>query len=235
MSTQSSCLGRGMQRCGYQICILGVIGSGKTTLAEAMQKVIIEQEGRCEGLWEPVETNPLLPLYYKDPARYALAMQIFMLNRRLEQQRLAQDLALAGISSVMDSSLFGDSCFVEMLNKDGILTKEETDVYSSLFCNMARDVMYPSMVIYLDCDPEVAKQRIIKRGRTVESGISIEYLAKLKNELDVLIEDFSHYTYVRKLNANIDLTPEQIKKQALEQYVLMKTYRKAPKISRMGV
>jgi deoxyadenosine/deoxycytidine kinase len=217
------------------VCILGIIGSGKTTLAQALQKVIAEKTGRCEGLWEPVESNPLLPLYYKDPERYALSMQIYMLNRRMEQQRVAQDLALMGVSSVQDSSLFGDSCFVEMLRKDGILKPEEVDVYSQLFANMSRDVMYPSLVIYLDCEPETAKRRIEKRGRECEKGISIEYLAKLKAELDVLIDDFADYTNVHRIDANADLTPEQIDEEARGEFMTLKILRGAPILSRMGV
>ncbi len=72
MGMQESCLSRGIQRCGYHVCILGIIGSGKTTLAQALQKVIAEKTGRCEGLWEPVESNPLLPLYYKGPSAIRL-------------------------------------------------------------------------------------------------------------------------------------------------------------------
>lgn len=235
MSIQESCLMRGIQRCGYHVCVLGVIGSGKTTFAQALQKAIIAKYGRCEGLWEPVEENPLLPLYYKDPHRYALSMQIYMLNRRLEQQRVAQDLALMGVSSVQDSSLFGDSCFVEMLRKDGILSPEEVDVYSQLFANMSRDVMYPSLVVYLNCDPEVAKSRIMKRGRECEKGIPVEYLAKLKAELDVLVAEFGNYTHVHTIDANPDLSPDEIEEEARGELMTLTLLRGYPKLNRMGV
>lgn len=235
MAIQESCLMRGIQRCGYHVCVLGVIGSGKTTFAQALQKAIIAKYGRCEGLWEPVDGNPLLPLYYKDPHRYALSMQIYMLNRRLEQQRVAQDLALMGVSSVQDSSLFGDSCFVEMLRKDGILTTEEVDVYSQLFANMSRDVMYPSLVVYLNCDPEVARARIEKRGRECEKNIPVEYLAKLKAELDVLVAEFGNYAHVHTIDANADLTPEQIEEEARGELVTLTLLRGYPKLNRMGV
>ena len=235
MAIQESCLMRGIQRCGYHVCVLGVIGSGKTTFARALQKSIIAKYGRCEGLWEPVEGNPLLPLYYKDPHRYALSMQIYMLNRRLEQQRVAQDLALMGVSSVQDSSLFGDSCFVEMLRKDGILSTEEVAVYSQLFANMSRDVMYPSLVVYLNCDPEVAKSRIMKRGRECEKGIPVEYLAKLKAELDVLVAEFGNYTHVHTIDANADLSPDEIEEEARGELMTLTLLRGYPKLNRMGV
>ena len=63
---QESCLAKGIKHCGFHVCVLGLIGSGKSTLCQYLQQVIIEKEGRCEGLWEPVETNPLLPLYCRD-------------------------------------------------------------------------------------------------------------------------------------------------------------------------
>ena len=235
MSVQESCLSKGIERCGFHICVLGCIGAGKSTLARALQEVIDHEEGDCLGLYEPVESNPLLPLYYQDPKRYAFSMQVYMLNRRYEQQKLAQDAAFMGISSVQDSSLFGDSCFVEMLRKDGTLCETEVDVYSSLFANMCREVMYPSLVVYLNCPPHVAKKRIEKRGRDCEKEIPIDYLTALKMELDAFIADFQRYTFVKEINASIDLTHPEIYEQAKEIYHDLKLLRNKPIISRMGV
>lgn len=233
--TQEFCLAKGIKHCGFHVCILGTIGSGKTTMSRALQDVIIEKEGRCEGLWEPVETNPLLPLYYKDPKRYAFSMQVNMLNKRFEQQMLAQDLALAGISSVQDSSMFGDSCFVEMLKDDGILCDEEVAVYAELFANMSRTVMYPSLIVYLDCPPEVAKQRVIKRGRECEKDISVYYLSSLKIQIERLIKEFNRYTFVKEINVSVDMTEEEIKQQAYLIYDELVMMRNHPVLSRMGV
>ena len=234
-TTQSCCLGRGLQSCGYHICVLGVIASGKSTLTKALEKVIREETGYCCGLYEPVETNPLLPLYYQDPHRYAFSMQVYMLNRRLAQQRVAQDLAMAGKCSVQDSSLFGDSCFVEMLKKDGIMSEQEVNVYSDLFLNMSRDVMYPTMVVYLNCPPEIAMQRMQKRSRECESCVPLDYLAKLKEELDIFIDDFRKYTFVKEINASVDLDDDGIEREAREIFHDVQMIRQAPIISRMGV
>lgn len=232
---KESCLSRGIQRCGCHVCVLGCIGAGKSTLAEELCRVIESAEGECHGLYEPVKNNPLLPLYYKDPNRYAFSMQIYMLNRRFEQQMLAQDLALSGISSVQDSSIFGDSCFVEMLKKDGIMSQEEVNVYSDLFLNMTRSVMYPTLVVYLNCSPEKALERVKKRNRDCEVNIPVEYLRNLKKELDEFIDDFRRYTFVKEINADIDLNAEGINREAVEIYNDLQILRLKPIISRMGV
>lgn len=235
MSMQECCLSKGLEHCGFHICVLGTVGAGKTSLCKALQKVITEKQGRCEGLWEPVETNPLLPLYYGDKSRYAFPMQIYMLNKRFEQQKLAQTLAMSGVSCVQDSSLFGDSCFVEMLAKDGILCPEEVETYSELFANMTRDVMYPSLVVYLNCPAEVAKKRVIKRGRECEKDIGVDYLAALKSELDKLVADFAKYTFVKEINASVDLDEDGIAMEARMIYDELCLMRNAPVLSRMGV
>lgn len=232
---KESCLSRGIQRCGCHVCVLGCIGAGKSTLTEKLCEIISSAEGDCHGLYEPVKENPLLPLYYQNPEKYAFPMQVYMLNRRYEQQMLAQDLALAGISSVQDSSIFGDSCFVEMLKKDGIMSQEEVDVYSELFLNTTRYVMYPTLVVYLNCTPEKALERIKKRNRNCETNIPIEYLTNLKAELDEFIEDFQKYTFVKEINANVDLDEEGIKHEAIEIYNDLQILRLKPIISRMGV
>lgn len=235
MTVKSSCLSRGLGKCGYHVCILGIIGSGKTTLAEQLQKILEEKYGRCEGLWEPVENNPILPLYYQDPKRYAFAMQIYMLNKRLEQQHVAQNLALSGACSVQDSSVFGDSCFVEMLRKDGTMTQEESDIYSNLFINMSRDFMYPSLVVYLDCNPDIALKRIEKRGRECEKDIPVKYLLRLKEELDQFIDEFGMYTHIMRIDANKDLTASEIAEEAKSVVEFLEQTRENPRISRIGV
>ena len=235
MSVQESCLSRGIKRCGYHVCVLGTIGVGKSTCANALQRVLTKRQGVCDGLYEPVETNPWLALYYQDKKKNAFPMQVYMLNRRLEQQRKAQANALCGISSVQDSSLFGDSCFVEMLHKDGIMSDLEVELYSQLFTNMCYEVMYPTLVVYLNCPADVAKRRIEKRGRECEKNIELDYLDRLNDEIGKLCKDFQRYTLVKEINATPDLTPEEIDKQAELIADELKLIRESPIISRMGV
>lgn len=232
---KASCLARGVQNCGLHVCILGTIGAGKTTLSETLQDVIKEKELKCLGFFEPVKQNPILPLYYQDPKRYAMTMQIYMLNKRFEQQMCIQDYCLHGVSCVQDSSVFGDTCFVEMLMKDGILSDEEVNVYAELFQNISRFIMYPSFVVYLNCKSEVAVERIAKRGREFETGISKEYVDNLNKEIKHLCEEMKRYTYVEEIDVSEDMNEEQIRDLAYYIYDKAIASRNNPIISRIGL
>lgn len=231
----NSCLARGFDKLGRHVCVLGTIGAGKTTLARELQKVIIEEEGRCEGLWEPVGENPILPLYYQNPEKYAFIMQVNMLNARLRQQKLAQAMAMCGVSSVQDSSVFGDTCFVEMLRKDGTMAETDVDVYVDLFLNMTESIRYPSLIVYLDCEASVARARIRKRGRECESEIQESYLTRLNAEISTLVAELSKYTHVMRINANRDMEPPEITALAREVYARLRFHRQDPIISRLGL
>jgi len=234
MSIQEDVLSRGVRSRGLHICVLGIIGSGKTTTTHNLCEVIKEREGRCETLLEPVEDNPILPLYYEDPKRWAFAMQIKMLARRFSQQKLAQKYTLNGISCVQDSSLFGDSCFVEML-RGNTMHEEEVNLYSELFTIMADEgILYPSAVVFLKCKPEVALERIKSRGRDCEAGIPIEYLRDLDDQLSTLSESMRRYTHVINLDVNKDMNADELKEEASDLYRQIRVLREHPIMSRLG-
>ncbi len=59
------------------LVLSGAIGAGKSTLTQ-----IIADELGTTPFFEEVQDNPILPLFYDNPEKYAFLLQIFFLNKR---------------------------------------------------------------------------------------------------------------------------------------------------------
>ena len=62
------------------IAIEGNIGAGKTTLCQALAR-----NYSCKLILETFADNPFLPLFYEDPERYALSVELFFMAERRQQ------------------------------------------------------------------------------------------------------------------------------------------------------
>src|SRR5690625_6215028 len=93
------------------IVVGGMIGLGKTTLAEYIKE-------RLDGkiYYESVDDNPILPLYYTASdeeiatKRYPFLLQLYFLNSRFETIKDAAVNAMNNIS-VVDRSIYEDWYF----------------------------------------------------------------------------------------------------------------------------
>lgn len=226
---------------GAMVCILGLIGSGKSSFTKALAGAIRDDVGECTELYEPAsKTNPYLADYYKSPERWGFSIQVFLLNRRLEQHRYAQALSLAGKASVADSSIFSDSCFVSLLEKSGTITHREADTYFELFRNMSRELLYPSAFIFLDVRPETALKRIARRmsekaSRACEAGIPVEYLKRLQAEYNELLGGLGRFSHVLRLDWNAELDETALALEAAKIWRQVKGLRSCPIPCQMGV
>jgi len=153
----------------HHIAIEGVIGAGKTTLA---QKLAERLGGRL--LLERFEENPFLPKFYEDPEHYAFQTQIFFLLSRYKQQ---QDL--------FQADLFHDFVITDYIfDKDKIfayltLADEELKLYETLLSAIERNIPTPDLVIYLQCSVDRLMSNIRSRGRKMEENMSDEYIRDL--------------------------------------------------------
>lgn len=64
------------------ISISGMIGAGKTTLADALGEKL-----SLPVYHEPVADNAYLADFYKDKLRYGFPLQVYLLNRRFQQHQ----------------------------------------------------------------------------------------------------------------------------------------------------
>ena len=220
---------------GAFIPIIGCIASGKSKFTSILGEVIREDLGECHCFYEPAakedgEASEFLPLFYKDQERWALAVQIEMLTKRVAQHKMAQGLSFNGISSVADSTVFSDSVFVNLLERQGKLIKAEADLYYRLFSELLESILYPTAIIHLAVTPEVALSRLNRRmsekeGRAMESGIPISYLQGLIAEYNELVSYLKNFCHVVTLDWNMDRTDGEIKKVAEGVWSSIKTMR----------
>lgn len=112
----------------------------------------------------------------------------------------------AGIK-VMERSLYSARyCFVENLHANGMLQPPEVHVLDESFKSMLNDATV-DLIIYLQTDPDVVHERIKRRGRPEEAGISVEYLRTLHHlhEAWLVKKKFGLPAPVITIDANVPL------------------------------
>ena len=185
------------------IGISGIIGAGKSTLAQNLAKHL-----GYEAFNEPVKDNPYLEDFYTDMNRWGAMMQIHLLFRRFEQHQ--QIVWNSKKGAVQDRTIYEDSIFARMLYEEGFIDQRDYDTYLGHFNLMKRYLVYPDLLIYLRVNPETSLQRIAERGRKAEVGITLEYMQKLHEGYEEFIEEMNSYTQVQILNWNKFLKMEEV-------------------------
>lgn len=203
------------------IILEGLISSGKTTLArelgEALDALVLLEPDEKEG------ANPYLARYYEDPNRWALTMQLHLLGKRFEMHSLAQWHALQGQGHVvMDRSYYGDTAFAHLQLERGTMTPEEFETYCTLYRAMTAHVMYPTVCVHLQVDPEVANLRKAARmrketGRQCEACIPLDYLQGLDREIRLMVGTLEHQgVKVIPLDWNDDKASPEARAKAIQ-------------------
>jgi len=142
-------------------------------------------------LFEPVEANFLLPDFYRDPARYAFAMQMHLLMVRFNLQQLAAAEVMSPTpyrGVILDRGLPGDRVFARVQLQQGHFDETMWRVYEHAFDSLMCAFRPPSLLLFLDVDPETAHARLQQRGRSFEAGVSLDYLRVLQAEYHVLLD-----------------------------------------------
>lgn len=151
------------------VAIEGVIGAGKTTLAQMLS----ERLG-ARLVLERFEENPFLPKFYEDPEHYAFQTQIFFLLSRYKQQQELFQVDLFHDFLISDYIFEKDKIFAYLT-----LADEELRLYEALLGAIGRNVPTPDLVVYLQCSVERLMSNIRMRRRKIEENISEEYIRDL--------------------------------------------------------
>ena len=197
------------------ISIDGNIGSGKSTLMGNL-KSYFSNNKNIVFLKEPVDEwetitdengTTILEKFYENSSKYGFSFQIMAYISRLDviRKEIKKNPDAIFIS---ERSLFTDKLvFAKMLFDSGNIELVNYKIYLKWFDTFAED--FPvSKVIYVNTEPEICHNRIIKRSRTGESNIPLEYLQNChkyhNNMLDVNSEECVCKEQL-VLNGNIDM------------------------------
>lgn len=193
------------------IGISGLIGAGKSTLATALGK-----ELGLPVYYEPVADNVYLKDFYVDMKKHSFAMQIFLLNKRFQQQ---QQIVWQGSGGVQDRTIYEDSVFARMLRDSGHMEDRDFQTYMELFQNMANFMKKPNIIVHLDLTPEESYRRIQMRNRDCETGIPLEYLQALHAAYEVFLADIARVIPVIKVDYSNFRTAEEMAQVIKREYV----------------
>ena len=199
------------------IGISGLIGAGKTTLAIALGKLL-----NLPVYKEPIIENEYLDDFYKDMKRYSFSFQIYLLNCRFQQH---QQVLWNGKGGIQDRTLYEDSIFAKVLYEDGNMEEREYKTYLNLFKNMSNFMKKNTLIIHLDCKPEESLERIKKRARGCETGITVEYLRKLYKGYEEFIKEISKVIPVIRVNYSKFKTAEEMAEIIKKEYYSMQNVR----------
>ena len=153
----------------YSVAIEGVIGVGKTSLAN-----LLGDRLDAKLVLEKFEENPFLTDFYRDPERYAFQTQLFFLLSRYRQQHETRQTDMFHKLVITDYMFEKDRLFASLNLDDNEIT-----LYDSMANLLQRNVIPPDLVIYLQADTGTLMNRIRSRQRDFEEAISSDYIDAL--------------------------------------------------------
>ncbi len=188
------------------IVVAGNIGAGKTSLTERIGARL----GWAMG-YESVSDNPYLPDFYANMKTWSFHLQIYFLGHRAKQYL---DLATDPRSGISDRSIYEDAyIFARALHHMGNMTERDYLSYRRLFELVVAGLPAPNLLIYLKCPVDVLMERIHRRARGMETGITAEYLTLLDSFYDDWLKSFDLCPVLTIRTSDIDYVHQS---QALE-------------------
>ncbi len=165
------------------VIVAGNIGTGKTSLTERIGSRLGWQTA-----FESVTDNPYLSDFYADMRAWSFHLQVFFLGHRAAQYLEYVNMPQ---SAILDRSIYEDALiFARALHEMSNINERDYRSYRRVFDLVVGNLPPPDLLIYLRAPVPVLIERIHRRGRDIETGITAEYLSLLESFYDEWMETF---------------------------------------------
>ncbi len=185
------------------LSVEGNIGAGKSTFLKIIKEwLAVQIVYEPHEKWQKVGGQNLLDKFYKDTARWAYTFQTYaFITRVMEQEAAARNVT--HLVQVLDRSVYSDRyCFAKNCFDMGSMNALEWKLYQEWFSWLVG--AYTSKIkgfIYLQTDPEVCYSRLVKRNRSEESTVSLDYLTMIHEKHEQWL------VYGKELESNLKNAP----------------------------
>lgn len=138
---------------------------------------MLRDEYNCRLILEEFADNPFLPLFYKEPDRFAFTVELFFMTERhkqLQRSLLNQDL--------FREFTVADYAFVKtLLFASKNLPDDEFRLFQKMFTVLNQSFPKPDILVYFHRSVDILLENIGKRGREYEKYITPEYLTQIQH------------------------------------------------------
>jgi deoxyadenosine/deoxycytidine kinase len=186
------------------IVIEGNIGAGKTTFCQ-----MLAAQTKSPLVLEEFSDNPFLPLFYENPERYALQVELFFMTDRFKQLHQVFQQPNPTSDFIIADYFFTKTLLFASKN----LCATDFALFTKLFEITTAQIPQPDIILYLHRDTKFLLENIKKRGRTYEQQMQASYLLNIQNSY---LDYFNHLTHVPIVVIDIKDTDFTIDTMAFE-------------------
>ena len=167
----------------HLVLVAGNIAVGKTSLTEQLGSRL-----GWRTSYESVADNPYLADFYGDMRQWSFHLQVFFLGHRAQQHL---ELAKGPQSAIADRSIYEDAhIFARVLHHMDNLNGRDYLSYRRVYDMVVAGLPKPDLLLFLKAPVPVLLERITRRGRDMEKGITAEYLSLLETFYAEWMETF---------------------------------------------